>query len=667
MDHLYFTRLYFFRAILIPLMAFTASLKAQDSKIESLAYQGYSYRFTDSAKAKQMLNNALLLAKKSNSKKDEAICLAFLALTYRRLNSPKEFNNYAEQAYKISSQTNDERAKAYTYMVMGNLKSYFDDNAAALNYQLQANTLFEKHKNYALCAQICADISYSFSLSSDDRVEKYVREAMKHAQQSSDAESILHARLAMGSYLTGLTDKDPDNISLWENSVKFLKQTADFSAENDSRIPSKSNIAISHLNLAALLIRRPKLMDGILFARQLDTAIAISKKYGVKATYRNSLGLRGKYLLYRGNYSKAKNLFLDGIAYQLRLPYKDHEILAQFYASLKEVAAREKDYSSYYLYDQSFSKYNRLTYDEAMQRNLQLAEIKFESAEKIRKIKQLENEKLLQEKNKNLGYVISLILFVIVIFIFISFYYRKRFYQKQADNLKQQQINDQLKLNLLEKDSLENLLAKLSLERRFLQSQMDPHFIFNCLANIQSIILKGDRTKALTYLNKFARLTRETLYHSRKESVTLEEETENLKSYIELQQLRLNHSFDYRFEFSVEVNMYEKIPPLLIQPLVENAIEHGLKPLTHRKGNMVITFTKKSSEQVLICAIRDNGIGMEASQKGKNKDKHDPLAIKIIDERLALYAKNDSDKLIPHFTKQSSDEGCTITINIPIV
>ncbi|WP_293887464.1 MULTISPECIES: sensor histidine kinase [unclassified Sphingobacterium] len=667
MDHLYFTRLYFFRAILIPLMALTASLKAQDSKIESLASQGYSYRFTDSAKAKQMLNNALILAKKSNSKKDEAICLAFLALTYRRLNSPKEFNNYAEQAYKISSQTNDERAKAYTYMVMGNLKSYFDDNAAALNYQLQANTLFEKHKNYALCAQICADISYSFSLNSDDRVEKYVREAMKHAQQSSDAESILHARLAMGSYLTGLTDKDPDNISLWENSVKFLKQTADYSAENDSRIPSKSNIAISHLNLAALLIRRPKLMDGMLFARQLDTAIAISKKYGVKATYRNSLGLRGKYLLYQGNYSKAKKLFLDGIAYQLRLPYKDHEILSQFYASLKEVAAREKDYSSYYLYDQSFSKYNRLTYDEAMQRNLQLAEIKFESAEKIRKIKQLENEKLLQEKNKNLGYVISLILFLIVIFIFISFYYRKRFYQKQADNLKQQQINDQLKLNLLEKDSLENLLAKLSLERRFLQSQMDPHFIFNCLANIQSIILKGDRTKALTYLNKFARLTRETLYHSRKESVTLEEETENLKSYIELQQLRLNHSFDYRFEFSDEVNMYEKIPPLLIQPLVENAIEHGLKPLTHRKGNMVITFTKKSSEQVLICVIRDNGIGMEASQKGKNKDKHDPLAIKIIDERLALYAKNDSDKLIPHFTKQSSDEGCTITINIPIV
>lgn len=667
MDHKYLNRLFFFLAILISFTALTSSLKAQESNIESLASKGYSYRFTDSAKAKQILNNALVLARKSNSKKDEVICLSYLALTYRRLSNPKEFNNYAEQAFKISVQTNDQRAKAYAYMVMGNLKSYFDDNTAALNYQLKANTLFERYKNYALCAQICADISYSFSLSSDDRVEKYVREAMKHAGQSSDPESILHARLAMGSYLTGLTDKDQNNISLWKNSVKFLKQTADFSSQNDTRIPSKSNIAISHLNLAALLIRRPKLMDEKLFIRQLDTAIAISKKYGVKATYRNSLGLRGKYLLYQGEYSKAKQLFLDGVAYQLGLPYKDHEILAQFYSSLKEVAARQNDYSSYYLYDQSFSKYNRLTYDETMQRNLQLAEIKFESAEKIRKIKHLENEKLLQEKNKDLGYVISLILLVIVIFIFISFYYRKRFYQKQADNLKQQQINDQLKLNLLEKDSLENLLAKLSLERRFLQSQMDPHFIFNCLANIQSIILKDNRTKALTYLNKFAKLTRETLYHSRKESVTLEEETENLKNYVELQQLRLNHSFDYRFEFADELNMYEKIPPLLLQPLVENAIEHGLKPLTQRKGNLIITFAKKTAEQVLICVIKDNGIGMEASQKDKNKHNHDPLAIKIIDERLALYEKNGSDRLIPHFSKQSSDKGCTITINIPIL
>ena len=667
MNHMYFPKKIFILAITAALTILTATLKAQISKIEMLASEGYSYRFTDSTKAKETLRHALLMAKEQNSKKDEAICLSFLALTYRRLHHAREFNEYAEQAYKASLESNDDRAKAYGYMIMGNLKSYFDDYTAALNYQLKANSLFNKLKNYAQCAQICSDISYSFSLNSDNRVKKYVQEAMKYAGQSSDPESILHARLAMGSYLTGLTDKEPKNISLWENAVKFLRQTADFSTTNSGKISSKSNIAISHLNLAALLIRRPKLMDQKLFMQQLDTAIAISKKYGIKVTYRNSLGLQGKYLLYQGDYDKAKAAFLDGITYQLQLPYKDNEILAEFYSSLKDVSAAQKDYSSYHEYDQSFLKYNRLTYDETMQRNLQHAEIKFESAEKIRKIKQLENEKRLQEKNKNLGYVIALILLIIVVFIFISFYYRKRYYEKQADNLKQQQINDQLKLSLLEKDSLENLLAKLSVERRFLQSQMDPHFIFNCLANIQNIILKDDRTKALAYLNKFARLTRETLYHSRKESVTLKDETENLKNYIELQQLRLNHSFEYSFRFAEEVTMQERIPPLLIQPLVENAIEHGLKPLTDRKGNILISFRKKSSEPVLICVIADNGIGLEASEKDKNDPQHDSLATKIIDERLALYEKKGSGDCIPRFTKESSESGCTVTIYIPIL
>lgn len=168
------------------------------------------------------------------------------------------------------------------------------------------------------------------------------------------------------------------------------------------------------------------------------------------------------------------------------------------------------------------------------------------------------------------------------------------------------------------------------------------------------------------YLSKFAKLTRDILDHSRQESVTLEEETETLKTYIELQQLRLQNAFDYEFVFGEEVGMQEQIPPLLIQPLVENAIEHGLKPLEKRKGKLALTF-KKQSENILICVVKDNGIGLEASKKNQKISSHLPLATRITQERLSLYSGKRKDPAISYFYTASSENGCTVTIHIPLL
>lgn len=649
------------------LASFYAAVQAQSSRMEIMAKEGYSYRFTDTLKSKTLLNNALSMAVKSGSKPDEAICLSFMALTYRRLHHIKAYSSYAEQAYKIASQTKDERARAYGFMAMGSLKGYFENKPESLDYRLKAYSLFGKLKEYGQFAQIAAEISYLFSSGTDEKVEKYARESMKYAEQSADAESILFARLAMGSYLSGLSYKKPQDLQLWKNTVGFLQLTSAFASREQKQISSKSNIAIAHINLAAMYIRKPKLMDEQAFMNELDTAIGLSKKYGIKNIYGNSIGLQGQYFMQNRAYEKAENLFLEGISYQLQLPYRDNEILASFYTSLKEIAAARKDFKSYYNYDQLFSNYNRLTYDENLHNNLQNAEIKFESAKKMLRIRQLESERKLQEQNKNLSYAISAGLLLILVFIYISFYYRKRYFQQQEDHLKQQHLNNELKLNLLEKDSLENLLAKLSVERKFLQSQMDPHFIFNALGNIQSIILQGDKTKAILYLNKFARLTRQTLDHSRKESVSLEDEIESLKNYIELQQLRLNSSFDYEFDVAPEIRKQEKIPPLFIQPLVENAIEHGLKPLADRRGKLMLHFEMKPSEKILVCTVADNGIGTAAARKNEKDRSHQSLATNIIDERIALYHEKDKAGFISSLQRESSEKGCTVIIHIPIV
>ncbi|WP_294237690.1 sensor histidine kinase [uncultured Chryseobacterium sp.] len=646
-------------------MGFSASIKAQGSQAEKMAELGHSYRFTDTVKSKKLLAEALLLAKASKSKRDEVICLTLSAFTYRRLHQIKKFSDYAEEAYKISIQTEDEKAKAYGFMAIGSSKAYFDNKEESLKYRLRAYTLFEKLRIYTQCAQVGSEISYLFSYGSNSKTKEYAYEALRYAEKSHDPESILHARLAVGSYLMTTAEKNRNNIKLWKSIIRFFKHTGAFIDANSTKISSKSNIAIFHINLAALCMLHARLMDEKLFLRELEAAAEISKKYGIIYIYGNSLGMRAEHFMLNGEYEKAKEMFLQGIAYQNSLPRVDNEVLANFYLSLKEIAAAQKDYASYYSYDQKFGKYNRLAYDKNLQNNLQNAEIKFESEKNMLRIRQLENETKLQKKNEQLGYIIAAVLFLITVFIYISFYYRKRYYRKQAENLRQQQINNKLKLDLLEKDSLEHLLEKLSLERRFLRSQMDPHFIFNALGNIQSVILQGDKAKAINYLSKFAKLTRDILDHSRRESVTLEEETVTLKNYIELQQLRLHDSFDYEFIFGGKITMQERIPPLLLQPLIENAIEHGLKPLENRKGKLVLTFEKDLSKTTMTCIIKDNGIGVEASKNNKKTKSHIPLATRITDERLALYS--GKDPALSYFKTESSENGCTVTLHIPLL
>ncbi len=666
MKNIHLLRMSLCRFAMVLVMWPAFRVKAQSSPAEKMANLGYSYRFTDTLKSKKLLADALSLAKSTGSKRDEVVALALSAFTYRKMHQIKKFSRYAEQAYKISSATDDEYAKAYGYMAIGGFKAYFDDKAEALNYRLQAYALFKKLHRYSQCAQIGSDISYLFSPGSDKKIRKYAYEALHYAEKSRDPESILHARLAVGSYLSQVADKNRNNDKFWKDAVKFQEQTEVYADANQTKITSKSNLAIIYINLAALYIQKSTLLNRKLFLKKLSTAEAISKKYGLKTIYGNSVGIRGQYFMLNEEYEKAKEMFLEGIAYQNSLPYLDNEMLANFYQSLKEIAAAQKDYASYYIYDQSFGRYNRLTYDKNLQNNMQNAEIKFESEKNMLRIRQLENETKLQKKNKQLGYIISAILFLIMVFIYISFYYRKRYYRKQAENLKQQQINNELKLDLLEKDTLEHLLEKLSLERRFLRSQMDPHFIFNALGNIQSVILQGDKAKAVRYLSKFAKLTRDILDHSRKESVTLEEETETLTSYIGLQQLRLHDSFDYEFIFGDGISMHEQIPPLLIQPLVENAVEHGLKPLEDRRGKLTVTF-EKASEHMLTCIVQDNGIGIEASKKRRKIDSHLSLATEITHERLALYPGIEKDPAISCLHTESTENGCTVTINIPLL
>lgn len=183
---------------------------------------------------------------------------------------------------------------------------------------------------------------------------------------------------------------------------------------------------------------------------------------------------------------------------------------------------------------------------------------------------------------------------------------------------------------------------RYELEIKALRAQMNPHFIFNCLNTIDAYITRKQFIEASDCLQKFSRLIRHILENSEFQTISLEKEIETLKLYIELEQERFANTFYY--ELMVDPSLMEdsyQIPPLLLQPFVENAILHGLRHLTEREGRLQITLqqTVLNEKESLFCQIEDNGIGRDASTKVNeyNREHHKSMGMNVTLERITAH------------------------------
>ena len=211
----------------------------------------------------------------------------------------------------------------------------------------------------------------------------------------------------------------------------------------------------------------------------------------------------------------------------------------------------------------------------------------------------------------------------------------------------------------------------LSLEQRLLRSQMNPHFIFNSLMNIQNFMLSNDVKKANNYLTRFARLVRAILENSREEFIPLEEEIGMLRNYLDLQKLRHNNKLDY--EISIDEHIMTEdilIPPMLTQPFVENAIEHGIML---KEGKGLVSIEICQNKEYLLVIIKDNGIGRkEAMARRETLQKTQrSLSTKITRERIELYnskAKNKIELKISDIKDENAKTvlGTSVKLKIPL-
>ncbi len=286
----------------------------------------------------------------------------------------------------------------------------------------------------------------------------------------------------------------------------------------------------------------------------------------------------------------------------------------------------------------------------------------------LKQNKQLEDVRLEQEMlTKNL-----LMGGIVVVLLFAGIYIWVIRLRRRNEEHRRKQAEDELEIQRLESERARAALQQRAkeLEIQALRSQMNPHFIFNCLNAINRFILGHETEAASDYLTKFSRLMRMIMNHSRSAYISLAEEIDILRLYLDMERLRFKDAFDYRIVIAEELDTDEiRIPPLLVQPFVENAVWHGLMHKEER-GSLTISFS--ANGDLLTCVVRDNGIGRKhaAQLRSKSVEKHKSMGMQITAERMALLSGVDTTR--PFFAiedlydEHGEPAGTQVTLTVKI-
>lgn len=369
----------------------------------------------------------------------------------------------------------------------------------------------------------------------------------------------------------------------------------------------------------------PYLEEGLALAEQYEQPIFVARL--AREVARTHLGLK--------DYDKALRYAGQALATAGRI----EALLEQTNAAgtLSEIYDAMGDYGKAYQYSKLHKQLNDSLMPEDYKRKLAMVRVQNELAiqkreaallatEARHKEQQLRRESLI--RNLLIGGLLLLVVTGVIVY---------RYFTLQRNNEKLR-LNHQLQIQQFEAEHTRAKLQKhaADLEMQALRAQMNPHFIFNCLNAINHFILKNETEIASDYLTKFARLIRMVLQSSSQKYIPLHDELETLKLYISMESVRFRNHFSYTLHChpSVEIEMMQ-IPPMLLQPFVENAIWHGLM---HRSEGGKLTIDIEEQGGMLQCTIQDNGIGRNraAELKSKSASFKKSMGVEITANRLQM-------------------------------
>lgn len=424
---------------------------------------------------------------------------------------------------------------------------------------------------------------------------------------------------------------------------------------------------------------------GVIYFEQNNLAKAIQYYNRAEKLFKNSANIRGYALLnnYLGDYYQKQSDAAKAITYYNLALTQYESIQNKFGASLalynlgqlyadqkkyaeamtyagkslayaKEIGVLDQTFHSEKLVSELFGFLNNPTESLVHYKNYIVARDSITNQENNKKFVQAEmnfeyqkKEALLEEQNKRqTQFTIFSILAAVLVIGLIFLMYNRR----------------QVKRRL----TLQKEVAEY--EQKALHLQMNPHFVFNCLGSISSFIVQNGTDSALKYLSKFSKLMRLTLEYSKGNIIPIDKEIESLQNYLELEQLRFHQKFTFKITSSDSVEFNMGMPPLLIQPFVENAILHGMVP-KEGNGKIEINFDVKNGQ--FICTITDDGIGLTQSKQLKENSvtAHKSMALEITKKRLEIMeaTTNKSAQIdIQEIEKNNKIVGTCVSLRLPI-
>jgi len=302
------------------------------------------------------------------------------------------------------------------------------------------------------------------------------------------------------------------------------------------------------------------------------------------------------------------------------------------------------NYEKAYQYSKLHKVYYDSVYNIEHEKKFTELEIEFETAKKEQEIKLYKkNEELLHKESKNrLILLISVSSFFLLLIVILFLFYNR--------------------------NKLKNRIKQSNLENKLLRVQMNPHFIFNALSSIEHYIYKNDIKNSTLYIANFAKLMRLILESSRKNFINLNQEIEILNYYIEFQKLKINYPLNFSVKLSENIDIENcLIPPMLIQPFVENALKHGFR---EKQKNATVKITMNLQNNYIYVTIEDNGIGINNTKQSESK--HKSLSLQITEERLEkLFDKKHNNKnvlLIEDISEFNNEfHGTKVTFKIPYI
>lgn len=594
---------------------------------------------------------------------------------------PSKAFDYLEKALSVSITDGDKLAEGKSYQSLGKINFGLNQADLAISYYLKAILIFENEKEKELLNQTRTLLADAYALNKQpEKALDYYEKSLTYYKKQSNQDQALAIRNKIASIYTsvGKTKKAEDIYKdVAQDAAKTGNKKIEIEAQNklsDIYIETnQSNLAFNSLNKTGKLANSEN--DVQAFSNTLKKK---SNLFRTNKQYNSELQLRNQIIdletknnnlpevaqqnLEIGNMYLAQNKAKEAIpaidnSIKIAEQTGDLEQKSVALQTLSKAYSQQGDFTNAY---ETYKKYVETidvlykSKEEALKAS---ADVASAISAKLQRLNLIEKELSLSEKTLDV--------------------------LKQEHLVNQKELQSRKIFNismgiaflvltiasvLIYRSSVQKRRANQMLALKSLRSQMNPHFIYNSLNSVNNYISKSDEKSANKFLSDFSRLMRAVMDNSKHDFVTIASEVQILEVYLKLEHSRFSDKFDYQFNIDPALETEQHlIPPMLIQPFIENAIWHGLR-YRDDKGNLKVTLNK-DFESVKV-EIKDNGIGRKKSEelKTKNQKEHSSTGLRNIENRISIINQLYHTKIRLSIVDIDNDHetGTHVILTIPV-